>query len=101
MSADFYTLASWHVQEGREAEFLRIWKEELAAAFRNVTPAAQGTLIQSLEDPCQFYSFGPWESLEQMEAARRDVQVREAIEKLMAICDTAKPGPFRVVLTIP
>ncbi len=101
MGDGFYTLASWYIQEGREEEFLRIWKEELAGAFLKANPKAHGTLIQSLEDPRQFYSFGPWESLEQMEAARRDAQVRVAIGKLLAVCDRATPGPYRVVLTIP
>ncbi len=76
MRDGFYTLASWHIQEGHEEEFLRIWKDELAPAFLTANPKAQGTLIQGLDDPRQFYSFGPWESLEQMEAARSDVEVR-------------------------
>ncbi len=101
MYEGFYTLASWHVQQGQEAEFLRIWHEELASAFLNADPAAQGTLTQSIEDPLQFFSFGPWASLGQMEAARSNDGVRAAIGKLMAVCDSATPGPFRVVLTIP
>ncbi len=101
MRDGFYTLASWHIKEGHEEAFLQVWKEELASAFLSVNPTAQGTLIQSLEDPRQFYSFGPWESLEQMQAARSDPRARAAIGKLMGLCDEAKPGPFRVVLTIP
>ncbi len=54
MSDGFYTLASWHIKEGHEEAFLRVWREELAPAFLSVNPTAQGTLIQSLEDPCQF-----------------------------------------------
>jgi hypothetical protein len=91
MSDTFYTLASWHVKAGQEAEFIRVWQDELAVAFLRANPTATGTLIQSLDDPQQFYSFGPWASLEQMEAARSE----------MALCDAAKPGPFRVVLTVP
>lgn len=101
MEDRFYTLASWHIQEGQAEEFLRVWREELAPAFLNVNPTARGTLIQSLEDPRQFYSFGPWDSLEQMQTARSDPRAREAIGKLIALCDEAKPGPFRVVLTLP
>jgi heme-degrading monooxygenase HmoA len=101
MSERFYTLASWHVREGQEEEFLRVWQEELAPAFLSVNPTTHGTLIQSLEDPRQFYSFGPWDSLEQMQAARSDPRAREAIGKLISLCDEAKPGPFRVVLTVP
>lgn len=101
MADTYYTLASWTIQEGRETDFLRIWKEELAAAFLSVNAAAQGTLIQSLEDPRQFYSFGPWQSLEEMQAARTDPTVGEAIRKLVALCAEAKPGPYRLVLQIP
>jgi heme-degrading monooxygenase HmoA len=97
----FYTLASWYIKEGQEEEFLRTWREQLAPAFLSVNPTAHGTLIQSLEDPRQFYSFGPWDTLEEMQAARSDLRAREAIGKLIALCDSAKPGPFRVVLTIP
>lgn len=101
MADTFYTLASWYIQEGRETEFLRIWKEELAAAFLSVNAAAKGTLIQSLEEPRQFYSFGPWESLEEMRAARSDPSVGKAIRKLVSLCTEAKPGPYRVILQLP
>lgn len=97
----YYTLASWYIKEGAEAEFLRIWKEELAPAFINFDALANGTLIQSLEDSRLFYSFGPWESLERMQMARADPQVGEAIRKLVSLCEEARPGPFRVVLRMP
>ncbi len=42
MRNGLYTLASWHIQEGQEEEFVRIWKDELAHAFRNANPTAQG-----------------------------------------------------------
>ncbi|HYN88344.1 MAG TPA: antibiotic biosynthesis monooxygenase [Ardenticatenaceae bacterium] len=101
MSERFYTLASWRVHAGQEEEFLRVWREELSAAFLRANPTARGTLIQSLEDPRQFYSFGPWDSLEQMQVARSDPHVRDAIGKLIALCEEATPGPYRVVLTVP
>jgi hypothetical protein len=101
MEDGYYTLASWHIKEGQEGEFLRVWKEELAPAFLSVSSTTKGTLIQSLDDPRQFYSFGPWESLEKMQAARSDPRAREAIGKLISLCDEAKPGPFRVVMSIP
>jgi heme-degrading monooxygenase HmoA len=101
MADRYYTLASWYVRDGQAEEFVRIWQEELAPAFRRVSPEATGTLIQSLEDPRQYYSFGPWESLEAMQQARSDPAAGEAIGKLVSHCERAQPGPFRVVLTIP
>jgi hypothetical protein len=101
VNAEFYTLASWHVQEDSTEEFIRLWGEELAPVFMKLNPTGMGTLIQSLDDPQQFYSFGPWGSVEQMQAALANPQVRAAIGKLMAVCDEAKPGPFRLILTVP
>jgi hypothetical protein len=49
MADGYYTIASWHVLAGKEAEFVRVWQEELALAFRRVAPTATGTLIQSSE----------------------------------------------------
>lgn len=97
----YYTLASWYIHEGQEAEFLRVWKEELASAFLGLDSSANGTLIQSLDDPRLFYSFGPWDSLEKMRMVRADPHVGDAISKLVSLCEDAKPGPFRVVLRIP
>lgn len=97
----FYTLALWHVKSGQEAEFLRVWREELGVAFLNAVPTAHGTLVQSLEDPHIYYSFGPWQSMEQMSAARMEPTVRAAMDKLRALCVEARPGPYRVVMTVP
>jgi len=36
-----------------------------------------------------------------MQRARADPEAGAAIRKLVGLCDSAKPGPFRVVLTIP
>jgi heme-degrading monooxygenase HmoA len=70
MAEAFYTLASWRVASGREEEFLRAWRDELAAAIREMNPGATGTLVQSLDDPRLFYSFGAWRSEEEMRAVR-------------------------------
>ena len=101
MSGDFYTHAMWRVKPGREEEFVRVWREELAPAFRSVSPEATGTLIQSMEDPQLFYSFGPWPSLEAMQEARRDPAAGAALVKLRDLCDQGSPGAYRVVLRIP
>lgn len=100
MSPGFYTLASWYLRPGHEAEFVRRWQDELSVAFRTANPRATGTLVQNLEDPRHFYSFGPWDSEAEMAAARLDPEVRTALNRLRELCESATPAPFRVVLTI-
>ena len=101
MAERYFTHAMWQVKPGSEQEFERIWREELAPAFRAISSEATGTLIQSLDDPQRFFSFGPWSSLEELQRARSDPSAQQAITKLRDLCETATPGAFRVVLTIP
>ncbi len=97
----FYTHAVWRVREGHEADFIRLWEHDLARAFSAADPDARGTLIQSLEEPTHFCSFGPWRSLDAMNAARAAPGVGEALQALRALCVEATPGAYRVVLEIP
>ena len=100
MNDDFYTLAIWKVKENNRIEFINLWEKELASAFIEANPYANGTLIQSLENPEIFFSFGPWSNLEQMQAARSDKKVRAAISKLISLCVEAKPGSFKKILSV-
>jgi hypothetical protein len=90
MSDEIYTLGVWRVKEGKQREFLEAWKA-LGSHFRSLPhPPGEGTLLQSLDDPQQFYSFGPWRTLDDMS---------KEIGKLMDLCEEARPGAFRVVAT--
>jgi hypothetical protein len=61
MNDHYYTLALWKIKDGNEEEFLNVWENELASAFLKFNPYAKGTLIQSLENPNTYYSFGLWQ----------------------------------------
>jgi quinol monooxygenase YgiN len=100
MEETFYTHALWRVKPGHEEEFIAAWKA-LADTFLHLpTPSSHGTLIQSLTDPTLFYSFGPWDRLEDIEAMRQDPQARQAIQDVMALCTEATPSSYRVVAEI-
>lgn len=97
--SDVYTLGVWRVKQGKQSEFIEAWKE-VGLHFRSLPhPPGEGTLVQSVEDPEQFYSFGPWGSLDDIQAMRSHADTPEVLGKLVALCDEAKPGTFRVVAT--
>lgn len=94
---DAYTLGVWRVKDGKESEFVEAWKL-LGDAFRSLPhPPGPGTLVQSVDDPRLFYSFGPWSSLEDIAEMRAHPGTPEALARLAALCDEAKPGTYRVV----
>jgi hypothetical protein len=101
MEQQVYTLGVWHVREGQQKDFIVAWKE-LGEIFASLPhPPGKGTLIQSDSDPALFYSFGPWNSSEDIEAMRNDHRAQEGIRKLIDLCVEATPGSFHVVAESP
>ena len=98
MEESIYTLGVWRVKPGVEDEFIVAWKA-LAIIFSQLPepPSGKGTLIQSLDDPSLFYSFGPWKSLTDVEAMRKNTNALEGLNKLRELCSEATPGGFCVV----
>lgn len=101
MEENYYTHALWHVKEGQVNNFIAAW-ENFGTALSQVkdSPPVQGTLIQSLSDPLIFYSFGPWESLEDINAMRNDEHVKKALVAILEHCQEAKPGNYKTVLQL-
>lgn len=92
-----YTHAEWRVKSGHEEEFVAAWRA-LAGTFSALRrPPLWGTLLQSETDPAVFYSFGPWASNEDVAAMRSDPAAQKAIGHVVELCDSATPGPCRLV----
>lgn len=100
MESDAYTLAMWRVKPGQEEEFIRAWREDLAEYFLSLSGAMGGTLLRSVEDPTLFYSFGPWRTLEDIQAMRADPRTPAVLGKLRQLCVEATPGVYQRVLTL-
>ncbi len=101
MKENYYTHALWHVQEGKTEAFLQAW-QQFGKALSQVpnSPQVRGTLIQNINDPLVFYSFGPWESLEDIQAMRSDENVRKALSSILELCSEAEPGQFKTVMQL-
>lgn len=101
MEADYYTLGVWRIKQGRETEFIDMWKAVGVAFSQLPSPPGPGVLVRSESDPALFYSFGPWKRLEDIQAMRGDAQSHAALQKLISLCSEATPGTFRVVARAP
>lgn len=93
----YYTLGIWRVKEGQESGFIAAWKALGEVFYQLPCPPGPGTLLQSESDPHMFYSFGPWDRLEDIDAMRDDPRAQGAIALLIELCDEASAGAFRVV----
>ena len=101
LQGKFYTHALWHVKEGKVEDFILAWKKfGLTLSQIPDSPPVQGTLIQSLTDPLVFYSFGPWETLDDIQAMRNDEPTRKAMAEIIALCVEARPATYKTVLKL-
>lgn len=99
MSDEVYTVGAWRVKDGKEGEFVVVW-QELGRYFNSLAhPPGQGTLLQSVDEPQQFFSFGPWQTLDDIQEMRSQPETPKEIAKLMDLCEEGRPGTFRVVAT--
>ena len=98
MKDNYYTHAFWHVKEGKTVEFIKAWKKfgTTLSEIPNVPPA-QGTLIQNLKDPLLFYSFGPWDSLEDINMIRSNENLKKALADIIELCQEARPGNYKTI----
>jgi heme-degrading monooxygenase HmoA len=96
MTNKFYTHALWRVKPGQQPQFVEAWTA-LGQIFAKLPGCGPGTLIQSISDATLFYSFGPWSSLQAIEAMRRDPDALNGIQRVKELCDEAVPGTYQVV----
>src|SRR5437762_3355529 len=101
MQDTYYTHAMWRVKPGTEEQFIAAWKAMGTAFLALPGVKSRGTLIQSLTDPTLFYSFGPWDSPEQIEMMRADPAAQEAMRRVREYCEEATPGNFKVAAEVP
>ena len=92
---DIYTVGIWTVKAGREEEFVAAWfamGEATLAEF----PAAHGTLLRDTGNPSRFVSFGPWESLEAVDAWRASAPFQEGVSRIRELLEAFEPGTYEV-----
>ncbi len=85
-----YTLGIWTVKAGREEDFVRAWRE-LADRTKSDFPDETATLLRDRDQANQFVSFGPWESLEQIEQWRDSNTFKQGVAKLRELLDEFSP----------
>lgn len=93
-----YTLGRWRVLPEQKTAFIDAW-HQLSDLFAQLPqpPSGQGVLIQSITEPDLFYSFGPWQSLDEIEAMRQDAAAKAGLAALRACCSEAADGSYRLV----
>lgn len=79
-----YTHGRWVVKEGHEERFQAAWQEFAEWTNAEISGAVDGEvrLLQDLDDPTLFYSFGPWDSVEAIQAWRANPGFQERVGRI-------------------
>jgi heme-degrading monooxygenase HmoA len=94
-----YTHGRWVVKDGQQERFQAAWQE--VADWTNATisgaVAGETRLLQDLDDPTLFYSFGPWDSLEAIQAWRADRGFQERVGRIRELLESFEAHTLRTV----
>jgi len=94
-----YTMGNWVAKPGREEEFVAAWLE-LAEWTKREIGAPSATLLRDIGDPTRFVSFGPWDSLEAIDAWRALPGFRERVERIRGFLESFEPNTLELVATV-
>lgn len=95
--AKAYTLGTYRVIPGREAEFILAWKQLATILSALPNPPFWGTLIKSTTEPTLFHSFGPWTSPDDVAEMRSNPLATAAFEALAALCRQMTSGDYELI----
>ena len=94
-----YTLGVWTVRPGAEDDFVAAWR---AMATHTATdfPSATAMLLRDRDQPNLFISYGPWQSLAEIESWRGSATFRDGVTRIRASLETFEPHTMDPVVTV-
>jgi heme-degrading monooxygenase HmoA len=92
-----YSLGTWTVKPGNETAFAEAWGVFARWTAMNQKGAQTAVLVQDLENPRRFISFGPWEDTDAIKQWRNTPEFKKAFETFRDLCSEIQPHTMRVV----
>jgi heme-degrading monooxygenase HmoA len=95
-----YTHGRWMVKEGQQERFQAAWQElaEWTNASIRGAVAGEARLLQDLDDLTLFYSFGPWDSLDAIQAWRTDPGFQERVGRIRELLESFEAHTLRLTV---
>jgi heme-degrading monooxygenase HmoA len=101
VKGQFFTLATWLVKEGREADFISGWKSFAEWTGRSGLAAGSGHLPQDAANPRSLLSVGPWQSKEAIDQWRSAPEFKAFFEAAREISEEIQPRTLSQVALAP
>lgn len=95
-----YSSGVWIAKPGRETEFAAEWREFADWSLATIDGADWAKLLQDLSHPTRFVSFGPWNSLEAIEAWRSHPGFAERVGRIRELIESLEPSTLEAVVEV-
>jgi heme-degrading monooxygenase HmoA len=95
-----YASGNWHVQQGKEDEFVERWTEFLQDARKGQPALVSAQLIRDEVDTAHFLSVSQWESAEAREAWKQSAGFQERFQACQAVCDRFESSDYQPAVNI-
>jgi len=95
-----YTLGNWVAKPGREEEFVAAWQELADWTRGEFGERSSAKLLRDMADPRRFVSFGPWDSLEAIDAWRALPGFKEGVSRIREFLESFEPVTLEVVAAV-
>lgn len=92
-----FTSGSWLVKEGKQGDFIREWEAFANWSVQNKLGSGAPYLLQNINNPRYFISFGPWPDLATIEKWRRTKEFQTFVRKVKDLCEKLDPSTLKVV----
>jgi heme-degrading monooxygenase HmoA len=97
---EVYVCGIWTVRTGEEDEFVQRWQDAASWAIRNVDGVGPGRLFRDKAQPNRFLSFGPFDSMDTVEAWRERPEVQDRQAKLADVIENLERGIFEACVEV-
>jgi heme-degrading monooxygenase HmoA len=97
--AQLYTSGTWIAKQGKEMDFIGAWRDFAEWTHREVG-IQHARLLRDSGDPRRFLSFGPWDSLENIERWRSLPEFQERIGKMRELLEDFEGRTLEVVAEV-
>jgi heme-degrading monooxygenase HmoA len=95
-----YSSGVWIAMPGREAEFVAAWREFAEWSLATIEGAGWAKLLQDRAQSNRFVSYGPWESLEAIDAWRSHPGFAERIGRIREMIEGLEPSTLDAVVEV-
>ena len=95
-----YSMGVWIAKPGLEEEFAAAWQAFADWSVRTIPGGMWATLLRDRTQTNRFVSFGPWDSLEAIEAWRSHAGFRERVGRIRELIDGLEPFTLEAVVDV-